>query len=368
MATLTDLMAVQRERAEAAAAATAVSGRARQLRLAAELDARLEAWGLPALLGLERAVIDGSGVVAARGAVWCGEMALSVSAHSVGDDVGLVMRPPEEEAPTCVECTLLGRWDAERAHEEIASRAAWLLSEAARHRQWRWVHEERERVLAEESAAKLAQGRRGAEALQAAAAAYLTVVAEHNEAAEAWAEREAARLWRPWSGWRVRYTPVGGCLREGNGGDGDVSIQEAVILDDLADVVTESPGAAVRRVMVDGQVKNLVIGAFLDAEPVEFEEHKRVMAYQRTFTALRVNGPSGVYETLCVHVPPAVKEEPAPSPKLTPWEGFVAARHPGVDVSCVRDTWPYWLQDKTVDELANDSRIQMLGAALEAAL
>lgn len=169
-------------------------------------------------------------------------------------------------------------------------------------------------------AATLERGRRGAAVVKRLAQEHLDICRSRDAAVMAWAHEWAAQ-WKPWSGWLVRYAPIGAPAGEGN-------IETRLILDSLNDVVTESPGASVRAVEWDGTVREMVIGAFLDATPVEFEAHdlRRGMEYHRQVRTYLLDGPA-YGEPMVINVPPGAKwSPPAPPVKPPDWHDYVHER------------------------------------------
>lgn len=169
---------------------------------------------------------------------------------------------------------------------------------------------------AAEKADALERGRRGAAVVKRVAQEYLDICRSHDAAVTAWAEEWAAR-WAPWSGWLVRYAPIGAPAGEGN-------IRSVLVLDELNDVIAESPGASVRAVSHDGTVRELVIGAFLDATPVEVKEYPQDRynaLYHRTLTAYTSDG-----RAVVVHVAPQVAESEAEPARLIWWRDYLNDR------------------------------------------
>ena len=84
-------------------------------------------------------------------------------------------------------------------------------------------------------------------------------------------------------GWKVRYAPIGG------GENGPV--ETVFVAGDIMPVIAQSPGASVQVVDAWGNAEERVIGAFLDATPVDFAEPRadRHMDYHRPVTVPTFN-------------------------------------------------------------------------------
>lgn len=119
--------------------------------------------------------------------------------------------------------------------------------------------------------------------LKRLAATHMRQAAEHDRAVRVWADGLTSLVWRPWGGWKVRYAPIGG------GENGPV--ETVFIAGDILLLIAQSPGALVQVVDAWGDVEERVIGAFLDATPVDFAEPRtdRHMDYHRPLTVPTFN-------------------------------------------------------------------------------
>lgn len=171
-----------------------------------------------------------------------------------------------------------------------------------------------------------------------------TFVREHEEyvaACRLWVEAQTARLWRPWSAWLVRYTPIFSQtvvvelrLRDDDGEEIDLSdilIREVMVLGDR-------PGgqSIVPIVHKDGRRDDLFIGALLDARRVRFDAPSisQHLDYHRTFYA----------GGFCVNVPPEIDEDP-PDPPSAP--------DMRIDTSGASPRLLGWINSTAVGELAD---------------
>jgi hypothetical protein len=209
-----------------------------------------------------------------------------------------------------------------------------------------------------EQAVTLARGRVGAAFLQRLAREYAEVAAKQAEAARLWAEAWTDALWQPWSGWLVRYAPVGAGNVDAQSCDNGL-IQQVLVLDDLATVVAESPGAAVRAVSWAGRAYDLVIGAFLDAEPVEFETPRieEELAYH---AHSRVVTDSGWYY---VNTPPTATERPLAPPECMTWPEWLEAR---IGDATAANRWrPAEIAQADIEQMAGSAPVQALASWVE---
>lgn len=107
----------------------------------------------------------------------------------------------------------------------------------------------------------------------AARAEYDRQMAEWQAACEVWAEQEEARLWQPWTLWKVRYVPFDVSLIHADFDDDNYQelIQEIYTLDDPKYIAQQRAVVSLRRVKDDGTVTNgYAIACFLDAEPIHY--------------------------------------------------------------------------------------------------
>lgn len=128
----------------------------------------------------------------------------------------------------------------------------------------------------------------------------------------------------------MRYTAIGG--------GPSAPIQQVFVAGEISHVIAQSPGAAVEAVGEYGDIEERVIGAFLDASPVDWvtpctSEH---LAYHRCVTAPYLNG------WAVVNIPPIMKEAEleaircTEAPVLLPWVDFLAEV---VGAEAVVDAW-----------------------------
>ena len=139
--------------------------------------------------------------------------------------------------------------------------------------------------------------------------------AEYNAAVEKWradlvewAKKETARLWKPFSVVRVRYSPVGYTGSNNEESDAIYSVHCIGSLDEVVAAATK-PGA-ILEVYDFGKMKPRAIGAFLDAETVatytaEPPAVDSCLPFAREFYA------GGIY---CINMPPFTIDTPTGCP------------------------------------------------------
>ncbi len=139
--------------------------------------------------------------------------------------------------------------------------------------------------------------------------------AEYNAAVEKWradlvewAKKETARLWKPFSVVRVRYSPIGYTGSNNEESDAIYSVHCIGSLDEVVAAATK-PGA-ILEVYDFGKMKPRAIGAFLDAETVatytaEPPAIDGYVPFTREFDA------GGIYR---VSMPPFITEQPSGCP------------------------------------------------------
>lgn len=146
------------------------------------------------------------------------------------------------------------------------------------------------------------------EAKAQAWAAYDQAYAEWWVACQQWAETEQKRLWTPWTLWKVRYAPLDLHL---------VNADEDATLSDLIETVytldqperfANARPARLTRVDAHGKTSEFVIGAFMDAERIDYD--KPTSNHHRCYY-----GGNKYVEEFAVYVPPFVMEEPTPAPE-----------------------------------------------------
>ncbi len=359
--TINDLVEQLRSERQDAAARAAADDQFRREQQRRLVEQQLAAWDVCEALGLGEVVSKATAAVA-TGRVELAGMAVEIELWAPFDFRqygGLRFTLKDAANPnTSVSWQFGPRYDESR--EQVQARLAELgldLLDRIRERRARDAAQEaqyRQRELAR--AAELERGRKGAEVLQRVAREYAEILASQAAAAKAWAESESARLWRPWSGWLVRYVPVGQRVEA----EEDAQIERVFVLDDVADIVAESPGASVRVVNGFGRVEDRIIGAFLDAEPVEFEAHdcEQGMAYHRSVKA----GPDYV-----VNVHPQETREPAPPPHWIGWLDYLAGRLGQETADSLWHSYdghrwysPEALAESSSDKLADSWEVQQL--------
>ena len=138
---------------------------------------------------------------------------------------------------------------------------------------------------------------------------------EYNAAVEKWradlvewAKKETARLWKPFSVVRVRYSPIGYTGSNNEESDAIYSVHCIGSLDEVVAAATK-PGA-ILEVYDFGKMKPRAIGAFLDAETVatytaEPPAVDSCLPFAREFDA------RGIYR---VSMPPFITEQPSGCP------------------------------------------------------
>lgn len=312
---LTEKVEAQRQ---VTAAALAEKERGRREAHLREMEGWLDALvGVREALNLEPLTLDGAGSVWGKG---------RVDLRS-GPALVLLWAPLDRGYPRVrikladEQTTLFGSRDLGNAESDAAALAALgelalEVEEAVESARKREAEAEaRREEKRKQHAAALERGRKGAELLLRVAREHAEIQAAQREAAKAWAEEWTQRLWQPWSGWQVRYVPVGQRVET----EEDAVVQTVVVLDDLAEIVAQSPGAAVRVVSPGGHVSERVIGAFLDATPVEHDMPALASAepFHRSY---------GGCFSYFVNVPPTVQGEPERAPQCIGWFDYVAGR------------------------------------------
>lgn len=145
-------------------------------------------------------------------------------------------------------------------------------------------------------------------AYETALAEYEQQMAAYNDACRQWAETEQARLWQPWTLWRVRYCPFHDTtiVEEGH----PYPIETVYTLDTPEDIIANlKPVAHVEMVDTFGGVtEEFTIATFLDAKPIRFTicppiDEGRAHHHRTRF--------AGDY---AVNIPPFILDEPAPAP------------------------------------------------------
>lgn len=342
--------AAAQKRADAAAAVDAV-------------EAWISKWEIRAALGLGPVAYNpeiGNGVVEALGAITLGDMDVKTRVYAV----------PKDTEYISIALTMMDSWPhSSRSYRTRTTLGNALLGVAEQALEvMRRIEERRMRFAAEaereerkeaERAVREERGQRGAALLQRWAEEYVALAAVEEQALEAWVVAETARLWQPWSGWRVRYAPVG--LRTEDESAQEYFVQTVDILDELDAVIAQSPGANVRAINpYTGMVEEKVIGAFLDAEPFEFSK-----PYTDVSLPLHaVKTVWGLERAYVVNRPPGTPERPVAPPRTTPWSEFLAGKG-------VQDIWlegmnPKSLVDGTDDYMIDSPAVQEL-AELEGA-
>jgi hypothetical protein len=130
-----------------------------------------------------------------------------------------------------------------------------------------------------------------------------------------WASEWAVALWQPHELWRVRYVPVGSMLEDP---DEDL-IQSIVVMETPEDILTalqQFPTATVTKVGTAGDVVEMEIPSFLDAQKIEFSGFtiNEAMAFHRHYPATH---------DVVVNVPPFEERAPEPAPGFVWWVAFV---------------------------------------------
>jgi hypothetical protein len=201
---------------------------------------------------------------------------------------------------------------------------------------------------------RTADGRLGAEWLQSHARLYADLLAEQEQAARRWADEWTAQFWRPWSGWLVRYAPVMPSL---DAELADALIQKILILDELQSVIAQSPGASVQAVSLQGRLHEKVIGAFIDAEPVEFAEPSinGWRPYHESYKALTHNG------SYNCNVPPGTPPPPPPPPYPPSWYDYLSEQRPDLARNWAEVVGVERIARSSGEELAELSSVRDLG-------
>lgn len=137
-------------------------------------------------------------------------------------------------------------------------------------------------------------------------AEYTAAVEKWRADTKKWAEKETARMWKPFSVVRVRYCPIGYVGSDES--DAICSVHCIGSLDGVVAAATK-PGAIVE-VYVAGAMQKMAIGAFLDAETVatytaEPPAIDGYVPFTREFDA------GGIYR---VSMPPFITEQPSGCP------------------------------------------------------
>lgn len=118
-----------------------------------------------------------------------------------------------------------------------------------------------------------------AQAIVAAAQAFVEDHAAWTVAAEQWAEQWTDALFRPFTLWEVTYTVTHPTP--------NAPTETTVTLDDPETIAAMGVPACVRSVTKWGEVEELIIGSFLHARPLVITEAnpRQPIPYARTFTA-----------------------------------------------------------------------------------
>jgi len=232
----------------------------------------------------------------------------------------------------------------ENFYRQVAEQALEVMQQIEQSRMTFAADEARKAREKAEREVREARGRRGAALLQRWATEYVALATTEEQSLEAWAVAETARLWQPWSGWRVRYAPVG--LRTEDESAQEYFVQAVYILDDLAAVIAQSPGAVVRAIdPYTGTVEDKVIGAFLDAEPFEYSNP----CTDSSLPLHAVKTVWGLKRAYVVNCPPGAPERPVAPPQTTAWSEFLAGKG-------VQDT--HWLGGMNQKHIADDLRYE----------
>lgn len=190
-------------------------------------------------------------------------------------------------------------WDESYVLERVGRLKALGASDLAEQRLVEW----RANVARDQAESKRREEQRAEAA--AARAEYDRRIAEWRAACAVWAEQEQARLWQPWTLWKVRYVPFDMSLihAEYDEESSPEFIQEIYTLDDPAYIASQRAVVSLRRVKGDGTVTpGYAIACFLDAEPIHYNEP--TANHHRCYRA----GES------VVCVPPFVSEMPVAAP------------------------------------------------------
>ncbi len=144
---------------------------------------------------------------------------------------------------------------------------------------------------------------------EAAEKEYEVKVDAWQEECRGWAERETARLWRPWHVWKVRYVAYD-ALFAGAAAEEAAPIETIYTLDEPSDIVgSMHPVAPVDMVDYFGKVTpGFTLATFLDGVRVDYTAPRLDggLLHHRSYHA-------GGYT---VNVPAFVLEEPAPAPAM----------------------------------------------------
>ena len=274
---LTDVFVNEVERAEAARAENSAALQERlQARVdaaQATFDAYVVAWPrLREVLGLKREpAVD----TAAEHITWVGSSAI----NDLLITTSVAMRFPIPKGP---KPDLLIRLQSTDDQRVLAQGAITPDREAADYpvvlgRLCALLLDNHARVQAEirEEAARRAKALDAAETYIGLAKIYSSRYERYKKNCDRWASAMAKKHWEAHELWRIRYLPVGSLLD-----DQEEPIQTIVVMEtpeDIIQALTQFPTATVTKVSLGGDVHEIEIPSFIDAERMVFNEHANVV-------------------------------------------------------------------------------------------